>query len=98
MPTSEQQLRRILIGSDQLSVLPPGELAIEGSRVSDLVSTYGSPLFVMSDTTLRENVRRIRNAFESEWQAPVNIMYALKCNPNFAVRAVMHEEGAGGMV
>ena len=74
MTTPEQQLRRILIGSDQLSVLPPGELAIEGSRVSDLVSTYGSPLFVMSDTTLRQNVRRIRNAFESEWQAPVNIM------------------------
>ena len=94
--TSEQFLRRVLVESDQLSVLPPGELAIEGSRVSDLLSAYGSPLFVMSDTTLRQNVRRIRNAFESEWQAPVNIMYALKCNPNFAVRAVMHEEGAGG--
>ena len=23
-------------------------------------------------------------------------MYAIKCNPNFAVRAVVHEEGAGG--
>ena len=94
--TSDEILRRSLVDSDCLSVSKMGELTLEGHKATDLTEQYGSPLFVLSDSTLRSNLRRIRSAFESEWPSSVNIMYALKCNPNFAVRAVMHEEGAGG--
>ena len=94
--TSDEILRRSLVDSDCLSVSKIGELTLEGHKATDLTEQYGSPLFVLSDSTLRSNLRRIRSAFESEWPSSVNIMYALKCNPNFAVRAVMHEEGAGG--
>ena len=94
--TSDKILHRALVDSDRLSVSESGELTIEGHKATDLIERYGSPLFVLSDSTLRRNFWRIRSAFESEWTSDVNIMYALKCNPNFAVRAVMNEEGAGG--
>ncbi len=96
LTTSEEVLKAALTASDCLSVTPHGELAIEGCTATDLLARFGSPLFVLSDRTLRQNVRRIRQAFESNWPSPVNVMYAIKCNPNFAVRAVVHEEGAGG--
>jgi len=82
--------------SDSLTVNAAGELLIEGCAAPDLISRFGSPLFVISDSTLRQNVRQIQGAFEQNWASGVNVMYAIKCNPNFAVRAVVHEEGAGG--
>ena len=94
--TSRQVLEATPTPSDCLAVTDSGELAIEGCGASALLARYGSPLFVLSDRTLRQNVRRIREAFEAEWPGPLNVMYAIKCNPNFAVRAVVHEEGAGG--
>ena len=94
--TSRQVLEAALTPSDCLAVTDSGELAIEGCAATALLARFGSPLFVLSDRTLRRNVRRIRKAFEAEWPGPLNVMYAIKCNPNFAVRAVVHEEGAGG--
>ncbi|MDA1258111.1 MAG: hypothetical protein O3C10_09775, partial [Chloroflexi bacterium] len=61
-----------------------------------LLDEYGSPLYVVSEATLRKNFRRIRDAFQSRWPRPVNVMYAIKANNNLAIRAILHEEGAGG--
>ena len=94
--TSQEVLEAALTPSDCLSVTASGALAIEGCEATALLARFGSPLFVLSDSTLRQNVRRIRGAFEAEWPGPLNVMYAIKCNPSFAVRAVVHEEGAGG--
>jgi diaminopimelate decarboxylase len=94
--TSKQVLLGALTPSDCLSVTDDGQLAVEDVSATDLIAKFGSPLFVLSDSTLRQNVRRIRGAFEAHWPSTVNVMYAIKCNPNFAVRAVVHEEGAGG--
>ena len=94
--TPKTVLERVCTSSDCLSVNAGGELLIEGCAAPDLVSQFGSPLFVLSDSTLRQNVRRIQGAFEENWAGRVNVMYAIKCNPNFAVRAVVYEEGAGG--
>ena len=95
-PTPQAILKDICTPSDCLAVNSAGELLIEGCPAPDLIARFGSPLFVLSDSTLRQNVRRIQRAFERNWAASVNVMYAIKCNPNFAVRAVVHEEGAGG--
>ena len=94
--TSQEVLEAALTASDRLSVTASGELAIEDCEATALLARFGSPLFVLSDRTLRQNVRRIRTAFEAEWPGSLNVMYAIKCNPSFAVRAVVHEEGAGG--
>ncbi len=94
--TATAQLDAVRVPSDHLSVDAHGNLLIEDVAARDLVERHGSPLFVLSDATLRANYRRIRAAFAAEWPRPVNVMYAIKCNPSFAVRAVLHQEGAGG--
>ena len=94
--TPKAVLESVCTASDCLSVSATGDLLIEGCAAPDLVAQFGSPLFVLSDSTLRQNVRRIQGAFQQNWTRGVNVMYAIKCNPNFAVRAVVHEEGAGG--
>ena len=88
-------LRAVLTPTDSLSVNDRAELAIESCAVPELLSAYGSPLFVISEATLRANYRRIAAAFSAAWPAPVRILYAIKANNNLAVRAIMHSEGAG---
>ena len=71
-------------------------LFIEDLRATDLVERFGSPIFVFSETQLRNNVRRIRNAFQRGWpDGPVDVLPALKANPMLATRHILSEEGAG---
>ena len=91
-----KQLEAVTTQTDQLIVTDNGELMIDGCKVSDLVARHGSPLFVLSENTLRGNLRRVKAAFESNWPEPVNVMFAIKANTNFAVRAICNEEGIGG--
>lgn len=90
-----QELARIGGQHDALAV-EGGVLEVEECSALDLVRAYGSPLYVISETTLRNNFRRIRDAFAEKWPAPVAVYYALKSNNNFAIRAILFEEGAGG--
>ncbi|HEY1520883.1 MAG TPA: hypothetical protein VGF91_30950 [Solirubrobacteraceae bacterium] len=73
-----------------------GELVIEKVRLNDLAGRYGTPLHVISETRLRENYRRIRDAFAVRWDPGVEICYAIKANPALAVRRVLADEGAHG--
>ncbi|MBL9048144.1 MAG: hypothetical protein JNK34_12685, partial [Tabrizicola sp.] len=36
-----------------------GVLEVEGLAVTDLAAEYGTPLFILSETAIRENFRRI---------------------------------------
>lgn len=85
----------ILTPTDHLGVTEQGELRIEDCTASELLRAHGSPLYVISEATLRANYRRIYKAFSEAWPAPVEILYAIKANNNFAVRAILHDEGAG---
>ncbi len=49
-----------------------------------------------SETRLRENYRRLRDAFAKRWEADVEVCYAIKANPALAVRSVLADEGAHG--
>jgi len=82
--------------SDHLSVSEDASLMIEGCSARELVEEYGSPLYVMSETTLRQNYRQVKTAFDAVWPGTVNVMYAIKSNPNIALRSILSEEGAGG--
>jgi diaminopimelate decarboxylase len=96
MRTPAQQLEAIMTPTDRLAVGPEGDLLIEDVSATQLLKQFGSPLYVFSEHTLRDNYRRIRRAFSDAWPGPVNIMYAIKANTNLAVRAILHQEGAGG--
>ena len=94
--TPAEKLQSILTQTDHLAVTETGELSIDGCGADELVKEYGSPLFVICEKTFRRNISRIRDAFESLWPEPVNVMYAIKSNNSFALRAIANEEGAGG--
>ena len=81
--------------ADVLSIRD-GRLYIEEHAASDLVERFDSPLFVFSETQLRNNVRRIREAFAAGWtDGPVDVLPAFKANPMLATRHILSQEGAG---
>ncbi len=95
-PTPAEKLARVLGRTDHLSVDGDSRLLIEGCSAGALLEEYGSPLYVISEATLRANFRRIETAFSSNWPEAVTILYAIKANNNLAIRAIMNQEGAGG--
>lgn len=62
--------------------------------VKNLAEQYGTPLYVYDADRIRQNYRRLAQAFQSRW-TPFQIFYALKANPNPAVVKILLEEGAG---
>jgi diaminopimelate decarboxylase len=66
---------------------------IDGVPVSELLHRYGSPLFVISEKRLRDNVRQLKQAFESRYQ-PVIHAWSYKTNYLNAVCATLHQEGS----
>jgi diaminopimelate decarboxylase len=79
-----------------LSLDANGELHVEQVSARELAERFGTPLHVISGSRLRDNYRRIRDAFASRWSAGVNIHFAIKSNPALAVRRILTQEGAGG--
>jgi diaminopimelate decarboxylase len=73
-----------------------GRLLVENVPAGELAERYGTPLHVVSETRLRENYRRIRDAFGSRWPAGVDVYFANKSNPALGVRRILAQEGAGG--
>lgn len=69
-----------------------GRLWCDGASVAELARDFSTPLFVYSEAAIRENARRLRDAF-----AEVNplICYAVKANYNLAVCRVLRDEGCG---
>ncbi|MCC7076912.1 MAG: hypothetical protein IT198_07280 [Acidimicrobiia bacterium] len=73
-----------------------GRLFIEECDTVDLVERFGSPIFVTSESQLRENYRRFRDAMARGWpDGPVDILPAMKANTTLATRCILSEEGAG---
>ncbi len=72
-----------------------GVLHIEGVSTIDLAERFGTPLFVYSETQLRQNLHRFRKAFTQGWPGPVDVLPAMKANTLLATRQILSNEGAG---
>ena len=66
---------------------------VDGVAIEPLVERHGSPLFVVSERRLRENVRRLLRAFRSRYPR-VRYGWSYKTNYLGAVCAILHQEGA----
>ena len=66
---------------------------IDGMAVSDLISTYGSPLFVMSEKTLRQTFSDASRAFKTRYPK-VQFAWSYKTNYINAVCHVFHQQGS----
>jgi diaminopimelate decarboxylase len=73
-----------------------GFLCIEGVRAIDLARDYGTPLFVISENTIRDNYRAMRDAFQKRHPSEIMICVGMKANWGLAVRRVIVQEGGGG--
>jgi diaminopimelate decarboxylase len=75
----------------------PGQLSpvthIDGQAVESLIGEFGSPLFVISERTIRETCRKALDAFQSRYPR-VQFGWSYKTNYLDAVCRIFHQEGA----
>lgn len=71
-----------------------GVLYFDGCAVPELARTFGTPTYVYSESRLRQNYRRLRDAVRTHYDG-YEIYYALKVNGNPALVEVLRSEGAG---
>jgi diaminopimelate decarboxylase len=73
-----------------------GHLFVDDVDTSELAASFGTPLYVMSETRLRSNARRYRSAFQAEWpHGDVHVLPSLKANFALALAHVLADEGLG---
>ncbi len=73
-----------------------GHLFIEECDTVELVRSFGSPLFVLSEDQIRRNIRRFQAAFQQGWpEGAVKILPAAKANWISAVQRIIADEGCG---
>ena len=69
-------------------------LTIGGVDAVELAEEFGTPLYVMDESRIRENYREFYNAFSSRYPK-VEVKYACKANTSLAVLHILRQEGAG---
>ena len=67
--------------------------AIEGVPIKDLIKKYGSPLYIISEQTIREKYRNAYKIFESRYPK-VQFSWSYKTNYLDAVCRTFHQEGS----
>jgi len=66
---------------------------IDGVPVAKLMKEYGSPLFVISEKTIRNTVKKARKAFESRYPR-VQFAWSYKTNYLNSICSIFHQEGS----
>ncbi|MCP9827415.1 MULTISPECIES: diaminopimelate decarboxylase [unclassified Synechococcus] len=74
---------------------PDGALVVGGCLLSDLARTYGTPLYVLDEDTLRASCRAYREALDTFYPGRSLALYASKANSSLAITAVVASEGLG---
>jgi len=72
-----------------------GRLQVGGCSLSDLARTYGTPLYVLDEATLRATCRAYREALAAHYPGPSLALYASKANSSLAISALVASEGLG---
>ena len=72
-----------------------GRLAVGGCLLSDLTRTYGTPLYVLDEATLRATCRAYRLALAEHYPGETLALYASKANSSLAITALVASEGLG---
>lgn len=68
------------------------QMVVGGITARELAERFGTPLYVTDETALRENFRRIYQAFSAHM--PTRIHYACKANTNLAILRILEREGS----
>lgn len=71
-----------------------GTLLIEGKSTVEIAEEYGTPTYVTSEKRVRDNVKRIREAFSKQYNN-FKLHYAVKANSNMSILRILRQEGVG---
>jgi len=66
---------------------------IDGVAVKELIKKYGSPLFVISESTIRSTIKKAKKAFKTRYPR-VQFAWSYKTNYLNAVCSIFHQEGS----
>lgn len=69
-----------------------GHLSIGGNDAVELAAKFETPLFVFSETRIRQNIERLKLA-ENSLGMPLKLCYAAKANSNMAILRTVKESG-----
>ena len=81
--------------SKALNVNEKGNLTIGGCDVVELANTYGTPLYVMDETLIRQNCKEYKEALEACYDGNGMVLYAGKAFSSRAICKIVAEEGLG---
>ena len=70
-----------------------GKLYFDGVSAMELAEQFDTPLYVVSESRIRENYTRLHNALAQNYEK-VRIYYAAKANSNLSVLKILETEGA----
>ena len=74
-------------------------LFVEDCDTVSIAERFGTPVFVVSETRVRNNFRRFERAFATRWtEGPVKVLPSIKASPLIAIQRILTSEGAGGDV
>lgn len=72
-----------------------GHFTLGGADTVKLAAKYGTPLYVLDDNTVRENVRTYKNAMGAYFRKGSTIHYASKALSFKGIYRIMKDEGVG---
>jgi len=70
-----------------------GKLYFGGVSVSELAQRFDTPLYIISESRIRENYQRLYNVLSQNYRK-IRIFYAMKANSNLNVLQILKNEGA----
>jgi diaminopimelate decarboxylase len=70
-----------------------GTLYFDGVSAIEIAEQFDTPLYVISESRIRENYKRLHDALTRNYQK-VRIYYAAKANSNLSVLKILETEGA----
>jgi diaminopimelate decarboxylase len=68
---------------------------VGGVSLLELASTYGTPLFVMDEETIRASAKAYRDTLKNAYSGESLPLYACKANMNMAIAKLMEQAGMG---
>jgi diaminopimelate decarboxylase len=72
-----------------------GHLEIGGCNLGELVLKFGTPLYIIDESTLRTSCRLYRDSFIKYYQGDSQVLYASKALSNLAIARIIESEGLG---
>ncbi|MFO7792110.1 MAG: diaminopimelate decarboxylase [Candidatus Saliniplasma sp.] len=70
-----------------------GRFEIEGITAEDIVEKYGTPVYVYSESRIRDNYRRLYDSLTDRYEK-VNLYFSAKSNTNISILRILKDEGA----